>query len=146
MPVGAKLNQNNGFPYVEDLFTVELVTSKVLMPDGAGGVVWGSGLENEPAEENLPALDTSGNYQLASNTGIGNSPVADSYVCVFINGSFVKLGDGVRTKACYFSADGGITARDLSSIVAGDKLYWNGEIAEYDLATDDSIEIYYFIA
>lgn len=138
--------RKGGFPYVEELYTGELTLGKVLMPDGIGGLIWGSGLLNEPEEESLPALATTGNYQLASNIGIGGLPVAGGYVMVFVNGLFVKLGDGVRTRMCYFSDDAGATAKALANLAAGDLLYWNGDVAGYDLDVTDSIEIYYFLA
>ena len=47
----------------------------------------------------------------------------------------------MKTKDCYFSADGGTTARAFSDIILGDELIWNGFISGFDLITSDLIEI-----
>ena len=53
----------------------------------------------------------------------------------------VNLGD--KTFDCYFSNDGGTTARLVVDIEAGDILYWNGSIAGYQLDATDDIDISY---
>ena len=80
-----------------------------------------------------------------ANTGltITSTPEADSYVGVYVNGHLQVLGDGVKTKDCYFSGDGGSTARAITSITAGDTLFWNGTITGFDLATSDIISFTY---
>jgi len=82
---------------------------------------------------------TSGNYQTTGLT-IGATP--EGYVGVHINhlGPY-ELGDGVRTTDCYFSSDGGSTAKAIASIASGDTLYWNGTIAGFDLETDDVVDL-----
>jgi hypothetical protein len=47
----------------------------------------------------------------------------------------VPIGNGVKTKSCYASRDGGATALSLNSLKAGDTVYWNGSIAGYELST-----------
>jgi hypothetical protein len=74
---------------------------------------------------------------------ITSTPEADSYVAVFVNGIKALLGDGVKTKDCYFSNDGGTTARAITAIAAGDTLFWNGVISGHDLATDDVLAFMY---
>jgi hypothetical protein len=88
---------------------------------------------------------TSGNYQ-TTGLAITKTPAGDKYVQIFVNGVKVVLGDGVRTKDCYFSADGGTNARAISAIVATDVLYWNGVPAGYDLDGDDIIDMDYVTA
>lgn len=46
---------------------------------------------------------------------------------VTVNG--VPIGDGVKTP-CYFSCDGGKTARLVRDIIAGDVLYFDPEIGD----------------
>lgn len=86
--------------------------------------------------------DTNGNY---SSTGvtIEYTPFMDSMVHVKINGIEVNLGNGTRTKDCYFSNDGGTTAKTIKNIAAGDELFWNGAIAGYELDTSDDIDFEY---
>ena len=82
---------------------------------------------------------TTGN---GSQTGIfiQYTPHADSKVEVKINGISANYG---LTKDFYFSNDGGVTARAMADITAGDELIWNGIIAGYELETSDDIDIDY---
>lgn len=78
-----------------------------------------------------------------SSTGIALSRSPKAYIFILINGNKAPLGNGVKTKQCYFSGDGGTTARAYADIVAGDILYWNGVIANFELAADDVIDLLY---
>lgn len=81
-----------------------------------------------------------------SSTGISitYTPFADSNVQVLVNGLNVNLGDGSTTaQPCYFSNDGGLTAKLIKDIEAGDILYWNGIVAGYDLDDTDDIDLFY---
>ena len=69
------------------------------------------------------------------------TPLLDGNVTVKVNGMEVDLGD--KTFDCYFSNDGGLTARLVADIEAGDVLYWNGSIVGYELEADDDIDIRY---
>ena len=79
------------------------------------------------------------------STGIAitYTPFSDSVVTIKINGMEINLGDGVKTEDCYFSNDGGATARAIANIEAGDILYWNGSVAGYQLDETDDIDISY---
>jgi len=79
------------------------------------------------------------------STGIAitYTPFSDSIVTVKVNGMEVNLSNGDKTQACYFSADGGNTAKPIADIEAGDLLYWNGSIAGYQLDETDDIDISY---
>lgn len=88
-----------------------------------------------------PSGATSGNEQ-DTGLNITKSP-AGGYVVVKVNGISYEVGDGVKTKDCFFSSDGGTTARFIASIAAGDDLIWNGTVAGFDLATTDEIDLEY---
>ena len=93
----------------------------------------------------MRANTTIGNYMLACNTGITSSPIANSYVSVYVNGVKVSVGDGDKLhQDCYFSNNNGVTAKTWANITVGDKLYWNGDIIGYSLnsATDKISFIY----
>jgi len=62
---------------------------------------------------------------------------------IVIDGTGVNLGNGVLTKDCYFSNDGGITPKLIKDIEAGDILYWNGANAGYELDPLDDIDFEY---
>ena len=90
-----------------------------------------------PAQQSLPLAD-----EFNSTLTISNTPNDYSRVQVFVNGQLQNLGDGVKTTDCYFSATGSI-AKNISGIVAGDTLYWNGLVAQFRLTTTDTISISY---
>lgn len=67
----------------------------------------------------------------------------DGGIKVFLNGIEVTIGNAVKTQPCYFSGDGGVTARSLCDVAIGDKLYWMGSIAEFELNADDRLTFLY---
>ncbi len=76
------------------------------------------------------------------STGILVTSKYTQYIRVIVSGYFAIIGDGDKTKDCYFSSDGGITAKNLINIVREDELFWNGEIAKVDLINEDKVTIY----
>jgi hypothetical protein len=93
----------------------------------------------------MAASLTSADFQVACATTIAATPATDGYVRVFVNGLGVVVGDGVRTKDCYFSSDGGTTAKTIANIALGDTLYWVQSVALYNLATTDVIDFDYAV-
>ena len=87
---------------------------------------------------------------LASNgngspTGItlDYNPYADSTVQVYINGVAVTETYGNKTGEVYFSADGGVTAKIVSELEAGDEMYWNSDNAGYEIGAGDLFDLVY---
>lgn len=124
--------------------------TQILARDGVTGEVkyrtaaslGGGGSIPAPQEDDkdmIPAV-TTGNNQPTGLT-ITNTPTG--LIIIALNGEIKSLGNGVKTKHCYFSNDGGVTARAYNAIVATDELYWNGVIAGYDLDASDVIDFYY---
>lgn len=95
------------------------------------------------SNKGMAALTTTADNQLACSVGIASTPVNGGYVSVYVNGLLINVGDGVKTKDAYFSGDSGLTARSLNAIQVGDKLYWNGSIAGYQLSSTDLISFLY---
>jgi hypothetical protein len=83
---------------------------------------------------------TTNNGDLACDSPIGNYPISN--VRVFVNGIEVNVGPNLD---CYFSPDGGITKRDVSTAKYGDFLYWNGGVAGYQIDHIDSIDFVYLV-
>lgn len=83
------------------------------------------------------AQTTTTDGDLASPTAVTLQPLGA--VQVAINGESVPPSYGVTTGACFFSGDGGSTARAQGAIVPGDLLYWNGSVAGYELAPTDDV-------
>jgi hypothetical protein len=96
---------------------------------GAGGVL-------QAANWSMAANATSSDEDLATSNAIATTPNGDGLVAVTINGAFVTVGDGTKVAACYFSGDDGTTPRTIENIIAGDKLYWMGSVAGFELQSD----------
>lgn len=133
-------NGDKRFAQTTDAVTVGTHTM-VFVDIGSGGVA------AYPVEDNkdMTAAVTAADYDDACATTVATTPSGDGYVQVFVNGVKYPVGDGVRTKACYFSADGGTTARAISAIAAGDTLYWVGSVAGFELAATDRIDFDYSV-
>lgn len=97
------------------------------------------------ANLNMPASVTTTDGSLVTTIAIIDRPVSSSHVRVFVNGVEVNTGGKTYPHDCYFSADGGITERILGDERQGDRLYWNGSVAGYNLDTIDLIDFIYLI-
>lgn len=96
--------------------------------------------------KNMAANVTTADGDVATSTPVANTPRSDSHVKVEVNTVDVRIadGDGQRTSSeGYFSGDNGVTARNIADIVSGDKLFWNGSQANYELAAPDRISFFY---
>lgn len=144
MPDIRRLNRT-GYPYIEDLYTQETDVNKYLAPNGLGGVQWLLHLSAVPTEDDkdLVANITAADGDLATNSAITNEPAYGGYVSVFVNGKEVSVGNAAKDKDCYFSGDGGATARAINAIEAGDTLHWVGSVACYQLDANDRIDLGY---
>lgn len=93
-------------------------------------------------DKELIPNNTFGDFQL-TGINITNTPIG--YITVSVNGQIYTLGDGIKTKSCYFSNDSGVTALYIDTITSGDSLYWNGSIAGINLDSTDRISLSYNI-
>ena len=96
-------------------------------------------------ERNRIPDTTSGNN---SSTGItlSRQPTSATFIEINVNGSIIDVKDGAGTnQVCYFSVDGGATPKNYSQLSIGDTLYWNGNLAGYNLDSDDRIDMTYQI-
>jgi hypothetical protein len=79
----------------------------------------------------------------SAGVAITYTPFSGGNVTVKVNGLQVDLGNGLKDEPCYFSADGGATAKAWGSVEAGDVLYWMGSIAGYELEPSDEVDLIY---
>jgi hypothetical protein len=123
----------------------------VLTNDGIGNFTWISpssvgGVISRFDKNYIMTYTTSGDGQFTGLT-ISATPINGCYVAVFVNGQEFDVGDGVTSSvSCYFSNDGGLTARNFASpnqVQIGDGLYWNGSFSGTDLYTSWRISLYY---
>lgn len=96
----------------------------------------------------MTASVTVADGDVACATTIAQTPSSSStnggYIGVNVNGAAQFVGDGTKASVdCYFSGDGGTTARALRAVVTGDLLYWNGSIAGFQLAVTDKVSFLY---
>ena len=94
----------------------------------------------------MHCIDTFNDGDPVFNTSITNYRISDipfptSYVRVLING--LEASTGSKTSECYFSSDGGTTARSIGSERYGDFLYWNGSKAGYQLKNTFIVDFIY---
>ncbi len=87
---------------------------------------------------------------LACVTSVANTPAistpAGGAFQVLLNGVSVKVGNATKVGVdCYFSGDGGVTARNQKAIVAGDLLYWNSSVAGFYLSATDFFDFIYMV-
>lgn len=104
------------------------------------------------ANKGMSASTTTADGNLACATAVATTPATSSAaggaIGVQVNGVSYLVGDGTKVAAdCYFSGNGGTTARALRSVVAGDLLYWQGSIAGFELsAVTDKISFIYEVS
>jgi hypothetical protein len=106
----------------------------------------GSGLEATGVDVKVDLDKVPSNTSADGDTTgiqITYSPFSDGAVSITVNGLGANIGDGTKAEACYFSNDGGASAKSIANISAGDTLYWNGSIAEFELDSTDEIDIVY---
>lgn len=109
------------------------------------GVSGGTGVL-ATANADMAALVTTVDGDLASAVPVSQTPLAPTYVAVFVNGAGARVADGPAQQTirdCYFSADGGATARAFGAVSVGDRLYWNGSVAGYELGSTDRLSFLY---
>lgn len=99
-----------------------------------------------PSNKGMAASTTSADFQVACATTLAFTPAGDGHVRVLINGCAQTVGDGVRTKDCYFSSDGGATAKTIANITSGDSLYWVGSVAGFQLAAATDVVDFDYLA
>ena len=122
---------------IEDVhkFCIQLDTDTIYILLSIGPPVWkavtGLTVPTKLDKALIPNSTSGDGYGTALT--ITNTPVENGYVSVRVNGVEYTVGDGVKTTATYFSADGGTTARTIELIASGDELYWNGVVAGFDL-------------
>lgn len=106
---------------------------------GGGG---GGGTFSSPATGNQgqSSAVTAGD---GSPTGLTLSATPRGLVRVNVNAGTHDVGNGVKTKDCYFSTDGGTTAKAFGTFAAGDEMIWNGAIAGFDLDGSDDVDFAY---
>lgn len=98
-----------------------------------------------PNNKSMTASVTVNDGDLACVIPMAQTPPYNGDVMVLVNGREKSLSDGAAdvNKCCYFSADGGTTARSKQDITLGDLLYWRQSVAGWNLDANDLISFVY---
>ena len=92
--------------------------------------------------KNMTASVTVSDNDAATATTVVKANALGGYIGVRVNGINQLVGDGTKVSVdCYFSGDGGVTARAMSAVAVADTLRWNGSVAGFQLAATDRIDI-----
>jgi hypothetical protein len=109
----------------------------------------GAGVSATNGQLTAARLTDTNQFETASATssdgdasGISIDSTPDGMVQVFVNGLMAEL-KGDKTGECYFSNDGGSTARTIANIATNDTLHWNGTVSLYELEVTDKITLMY---
>jgi hypothetical protein len=105
----------------------------VIRSTNASSTGSGGDIQLATANKNMVALTTVADGDPATASVVAATPVG--WIGVVIDGLFFMPGDGTTNACCYFSGDNGITPRAQGSVVEGDRLFWVGSIAGYQLNT-----------
>lgn len=99
-------------------------------------------------DKDIPTIACGVDNTLVTNYTITQTPTANSYVSVFLNGQELEVGNGVKTKPFYFSNDGGVTAKKFTSdnpVETGDQLFCNPSILGFNILEGWRISLHYNI-
>lgn len=117
----------------------------------AGGVDYVTMQQISTDDKSWVALETFVDGDLMSNNTVSTTPINGCYVELKVNGVEYEVGNADKTKSCYFSGDGGVTARSFSSahpngqVQVGDKAYWNPSVAGFNINAGARISLLYLI-
>lgn len=111
----------------------------IIGSEGGGG--GGTGTSPSAQDQNLIAEVATAVGDPITLEGITSTPVGR--VDVYVNSQRWMVGDGVKTLDCYFSSDGGTTARAMSAIESLDGCYLGTAGAVVGTTLSDTISFCY---
>jgi hypothetical protein len=134
------LTQNNFNITTASVIDPTSVTTKEYVESKANSAV--TSINFNTTNLNMTAIATTeGNgLILACNTAILSTPI--SAVKVTVNSFEVNIGELLD---CAFSGDVGVTFRIPGEEQAGDYLYWNTDVAPFQLEATDEIDFSYIV-
>lgn len=95
------------------------------------------------SNKNMTGSTTTADGDQATSTTVASTPAQDGWVQLLVGSVPETIGDGDKLSAAYISGDNGSTARTIAAIAAGDKIYWNGSIAGYELNSSYKLHLIY---
>jgi hypothetical protein len=134
------LTQNNFNITTASIVNATDVTTKEYVESKANSAVTSINFNTDNLNMTAIATTEGNGLVLACNTAILATPI--SVVKVTINSFEVNVG---QTLDCAFSGDAGSTFRASGEEQAGDYLYWNTNVAPFQLETTDEIDFNYMI-
>lgn len=112
---------------------------------GKGGIrATTTGAALTPSNKNMVGAVTTADNDLACVVPLVLQPKPGAYVGVWVNNIEALVGSATKAGVeCYFSGDGGATARTQGGVQIGDLLYWVGSVAGYELDAVDRLSFNY---
>lgn len=99
-------------------------------------------LDPDSTNQAMAALATTTPGDQATSAVIANDNALGSLLVLTVNGSKQRLGNGTKVGVdAYISGDSGSTARAFNAVVAGDTIHWNGNVALFELGTNDILSL-----
>lgn len=98
-----------------------------------------------PDNKNMVASVTVNDGDLGCVTPVAATPPYNGDIMVVVNGRIQGVSNGPLDvlQPCYFSADGGATAKARQDVVLGDLMYWRQSVTGWNLDADDIINFVY---
>lgn len=94
----------------------------------------------DASNTDMIALVTTADGDLATNTTI--AAAFKGALRIDVNGISYPLGNGSKTSSsAYISGDNGVTARSFNAVAIGDKIFWVGSVAGFQLAASDLLSV-----
>lgn len=95
------------------------------------------------SNKGMPCRVTAHDGDLACDIAIARKPAPGAFITVVVSSwTITDVGNGTRVGCvCYFSGDGGLTARAWGAVQVGDTVHWNGSIAGAELDAADEMSL-----
>ena len=144
--VDPTVNDDETAGYADGSYWLNTTTPEIwiCVDPTTGAAVWKKSIDKAILSNSnrwMTASVTSSDEDEACSTAMAASP--EGAVELLVNGAKVPVGDGAKDQFCFFSSDGGTTPKALAAIASGDKAYWMGSIANYELDENDRVDFLY---
>lgn len=95
------------------------------------------------ANKQMPCRVTAYDGDLACEIAVQRKPAPGAFITVVVSSwTVTDVGNGTRVGCvCYFSGDGGLSARAWGAVQVSDTIHWNGSVAGVQLDATDVMDL-----